>query len=145
MILIIKFKIFAQIIVRSCYVLACLKHMTADYNGTEYLLSLCIGYDRADKLGARHRQLLTVIDRVVDSVFGLKPLRNCLKAKFGGDQSTDDVFALWNYTRSLNSFAEKGNSKASRALLEHAITKNHKGISASANHQQDLIRTGLLA
>jgi hypothetical protein len=61
--------------------------------------------DLHDKLGARHKQLLTVLLR--HGVLGEK-IPFLLSAKFGEDQEIDDVYALFYYARALCAYCDKG-------------------------------------
>jgi hypothetical protein len=88
------------------------------------VLKQCLALAIHDKLGARQKQLLTVLLR--DGVQG-EEIPWLLAAKLGEDQQMDDVFALFNYTRALRAFCDKGGDcKTSRKLLEYAIEKNDK-------------------
>jgi len=89
-----------------------------------HILQECIANDIHDKLGARHKQLLVILE--VGSINGKcdKRLPDLLEATFGDDQKVDDVLALWNYTRALYNFIKEGKSKKSRRILNHAIERN---------------------
>lgn len=111
-------------LVRSTYMAACLQHLLGNLDEAERLFSECIGHDQEDNLGARNRQLLVCLDRGDETGLGTKHLKRLLKARFGDDNTIDDVLALQNYTRALNSFVMKGDRASSTELLKHAITKN---------------------
>ena len=80
--------------------------------------------DLHDKLGARHKQLLTVLLR--HGVLG-EEIPFLLSAKFGEDQEIADVYALFYYARALCAYSDKGGDcKKSRKLLEYAMEQNDK-------------------
>ena len=82
----------------------------------------CLANDLDDPLGARHKQLLCVLE----CRKGLNDdrLRDLLKGKFGEDQMKDEIFSLWNYTRALVTYTKEGKSDKSKHLLTYAIDKN---------------------
>lgn len=109
-------------------------YVRALFNHGNYLLSVgkeqeaydlyqeCLANDIHDSLGARHRQLKAVLGG--KKGINVARMSKLLDASFGEDQVRDDVFALWNYTRALHKFIEKGRCKKTIKLLEHAIGKN---------------------
>ena len=88
------------------------------------VLQECLANDIHDKLGARHKQLLVVLEIGSAKRKYDKRLAVLLDAEFGDGQDVDDVLALWNYTRALHSFYEEGDTKNSRRILNRAIDKN---------------------
>ncbi|KAK3254550.1 hypothetical protein CYMTET_36236 [Cymbomonas tetramitiformis] len=108
------------------YALGSFLHVLGELGAADRVLKVCLGYDNNDKLGARHRQLMVSLEYGGETGLGSAQTRRTLKAKFGssGDQKIDDVLALWNSSRALNSFVEKGACKASDSLSKHAIAKN---------------------
>eukprot|EP00854_Cymbomonas_tetramitiformis_P014602 gene14602-17255_t len=115
-----------DLLVRSSYALGSFLHVLGELGAADRVLKVCLGYDNNDKLGARHRQLMVSLEYGGETGLGSAQTRRTLKAKFGssGDQKIDDVLALWNSSRALNSFVEKGACKASDSLSKHAIAKN---------------------
>jgi hypothetical protein len=98
--------------------------LSADrYNNADLVLKQCLAMDLHDKLGARHKQLLTVLLR--DGIRG-DEIPHLLGAKFGEDQEVDDVYALLNYSRAVRAYCDKGDCKKSCKVLEVAIEKNGK-------------------
>jgi tetratricopeptide (TPR) repeat protein len=106
--------------VRSLYSLGSFLLHEGDLDGADTYLKECIANDIHDKLGARHKQLLVALERGLDS----DDIPWLLKARFGDDQVEDDIFSLWNYTRALAAFCNKGDCKLSNKLLSHAIARN---------------------
>eukprot|EP00956_Cyclotella_meneghiniana_P025185 scaffold52017_cov48-Cyclotella_meneghiniana.AAC.4 len=82
----------------------------------------CLANDLPDKLGARHKQLLCVLE----GKKGLHDdrLKGLLRGKFGDDQLKDEIFSLWNYTRALAKYAHEGKSDKANSLLTFAMDKN---------------------
>lgn len=89
------------------------------------ILQECIANNIHDKLGARHKQLLVVLElgSIEKKKFDER-LPDLLEAKFGDEQKVDAVLALWNFTRALYNFIKEGKSKKSKRVLNYAIDKN---------------------
>ena len=82
----------------------------------------CLANDLQDKLGARHKQLLAVLEG--NKGLRDKRLRRLLKGTFGEDQMIDEIFALWNYSRALVAYAKKGRCDDAERLFKYAVDKN---------------------
>lgn len=82
----------------------------------------CLANDLADNLGARHKQLLCVLEGK-KGIYDER-LRSLLRGKFGDDQCKDEIFSLWNYTRALVEYAKDGKSDKAKSLLTFAMDKN---------------------
>jgi tetratricopeptide (TPR) repeat protein len=108
--------------VRCSYLLGSLLFFLGDLDGADMYLKECLANDIHDKLGARNKQLLVSLER--KEGIGGSEIPHLLKARFTEDQMEDNVTALWNYTRALHAFVKKGDTKASKKLLAHAINKN---------------------
>ena len=98
--------------------------VTGDLDAADGVFKRMLGYDvRGDHLGARHRLLMLSIER--GHLLGSKELRGVLKQKIN-NESPDDTFAIWNYTRALDAYTRKGDCSKSRKLLKHATSPGHE-------------------
>lgn len=118
--------------IRALMYLGVVHFQRKEYRKAELLFNKMIGADHGDHLGARH-YLVTIFLGSGNRGYGSKGFQKLMDSRYGDDNTTDTVFALWNYSRAIHCFANKMRAAGRRgstdvadanALLEHAISIN---------------------